>query len=361
MRIALFTLTIPYLLLILWCSRYKGFRALFNVCTCLWMSCVADSAGVLAQSLTGETSWLRLTVRVVVYLALYLALRKLRPYYLQMLRLLDRGWGVLCLIPTITYLLALYMISSLLPKNPLPIAIALCGATAICTCSYILIYLFFVRVVREYELRNSRELMSVQISALERQSEANREAEEAMRIQRHDMRHQWTALSALAEQGDMKAVLDFIGGAKRQHDETAPQRWCQNSMLNAMFSTYFTRAEREGIRVETKLVIPAALPVDAAELSMVFANALENAVKACRALPEGKREIICKCLDRPRLMLQVENPYAGEVRFNIEGLPIAMEEGHGIGTRSIVAFCKKYGAQWDYQAKGGWFRLRIML
>ena len=39
------------------------------------------------------------------------------------------------------------------------------------------------------------------------------------------------------------------------------------------------------IEVKACLTIPDELPVAAAELSTVFANALENAIHACSALP----------------------------------------------------------------------------
>ncbi len=359
-RIAVLTMTLPTLLITQWCSRYKGLRVVFNVCTCLWIGCIGDSVGILAQALLDHV-WIRLVLRVILYLILSLVVLHIRPYYQRMLQILDRGWSVLCLIPGLTFLIILFLLSNLLPISSVAAAGIICAVTAICTCAYFLMYLFFIQVLQEYELKNSRDLMSVQISALERQLNANQEAEEAMRIQRHDMRHQWTTLSALVQQGDRKAIQQFIGTAQKQLDETAAVRWCQNSVLNAVFSAYFTRAAREKIEIKAELDIPDELPVNASELSMVFANALENAVKACSALRIEQRKIICKCIEQPGLMLQVENPYEGEILFDSEGLPVSKEEGHGTGTRSIMAFCRKYGAVWDYQARDGWFRLRISL
>ncbi len=360
-RVGILTVTLPYVATTLWCSRFKGLRVVFNICTCLWLGCIGNANGTLAHALLPENTWIHTLVRGVSYLALYFVVRNFRPYYLQMLRFLDRGWGVLCLIPTTTFLVTIYLINHLLQASPLPIAIVIYGVAVICTCSYCLMYLFFIRVQKEYELKNSQELMRVQIAALERQWDANKKTEEAMRIGRHDMRHQWMKLSALVEQGDKQAILDLIGAAQRGLDETDAKQWCQNPTLNAMFAFYFSLAEREGITVESKLAIPSQLPVDAAELSMVFANALKNAIKAAAALPNGNRKILCRCIDRPRLMLQVENTYAGDISFDSEGLPVSAEPGHGIGTRSIVAFCKKYDAFWEYQAEDGWFRLRISL
>ena len=167
MLVAAFTLTLPYLLIILWCSRYKGLRVVFCACTCLWMGCIADAAGLIAQTILGDNSWIRLAVRVAVYIALYLVLRLLRPYYLRMLRILDYGWGVLCFIPAVTYLTVLYMVGCFLPKDPVAVTAAVCGITALSVCAYILIYLFFMGVRQSYELKNSRDLMKAQILTFE--------------------------------------------------------------------------------------------------------------------------------------------------------------------------------------------------
>jgi len=60
-------------------------------------------------------------------------------------------------------------------------------------------------------------------------------------------------------------------------------------------------------------------------------------------------------------MFEIANPCDGGVRFDRAGLPVANAPGHGIGTRSIAAFCQKYDACCVYEAKDGWFRLKIAL
>ena len=132
-------------------------------------------------------------------------------------------------------------------------------------------------------------------------------------------------------------------------------------MLDAIFSSYFSQAQQQGIQVEASLVVPDKLPVDAVELSTVFANALENAIHACAELPEGERKIVCKCINRPRLMFEVANTCVGEVRLDQNGLPVTGRRGHGMGTRSIAAFCEKHGAVCSYEQKDGWFRIQLIL
>ena len=127
-----------------------------------------------------------------------------------------------------------------------------------------------------------------------------------------------------------------------------------------MFAYYFARAEAENIRIEADLDYPNKLPVDAAELSTVFANTLENAINASREMPEGDRVIQCKGIYKPQVMFRVSNPYRGEIIFDEHGRPIAKTPGHGVGIRSIEAYCEKHGAYSTYQAKDGWFSVDIV-
>lgn len=95
------------------------------------------------------------------------------------------------------------------------------------------------------------------------------------------------ALDAMLEKGELQTARDYIASAEEALAETKVKRWCLNPVLDAVFASYFRQAEREHIRIEADMDIPEDLHVDAAELSTVFANALENAihaVKNCRKI-----------------------------------------------------------------------------
>ena len=60
-------------------------------------------------------------------------------------------------------------------------------------------------------------------------------------------------------------------------------------------------------------------------------------------------------------MLEISNPCKDDVAFSEEGIPLSKEQEHGIGTRSIMAFCKKYGALCSFSLEDGRFTLKIVL
>lgn len=55
-------------------------------------------------------------------------------------------------------------------------------------------------------------------------------------------------------------------------------------------------------------------------------------------------------------MVEILNPCNEAVRFDDQGLPMAQQEGHGMGVRSIVAFCRKHDAVCQFDLTDGTFR-----
>lgn len=96
-------------------------------------------------------------------------------------------------------------------------------------------------------------------------------------------------------------------------------------------------------------------------MAIVLANALENAIHANMEVPREQRSICCKMVGAPSLMLELSNACTGSVLFDAQGLPMAQQEGHGLGVRTICAFCKKYGAICQFEQLDGQFRLRLIL
>lgn len=182
-----------------------------------------------------------------------------------------------------------------------------------------------------------------------------------MRLYRHDLRHYLNSVTALIREGKVDEALQILD---HFDDLTTPtrKRYCQNTTVNAVLSFYLAKAEQAGILVDACCELPQQLPVDAIELSVVLANAIENACQALAALPPGQeKKLTLRCVGGPPLVLEIANPYCGKIAFDQNHLPCAERQGHGFGTRSIATFAKNHHALLDYQAKEGIFRLRLLV
>lgn len=360
-RFGVLTLVTPYTLATVWCSKYRGFRTVFSVANGAYVGCICGVNGYVAQALEPDVAWLPLAVRIVSLILLYFVLKKFARTCRKMLRQLDYGWVILSLIPIVTSLLLLYTNYVYFRQDPLPAAIVLYGLIVVCACAYYLMYLFFERVQQEDEARRNAQLSALQLSALQSRMEAVQTVEETIRIERHDLRHRFLTIAELVTQGKTQEALAFIGTAQTQLEERKPVHWCRPPVLDAVFSSYFSQAQRKGIRVDARIALADKLPVDEAELAIAFSNALENAIHACMRLPEERRAIHCRVISHPGLMFEFSNPYTGIVRFDEDGLPISARHGHGIGSHSIAAFCQKHGGSYHYTAEDGRFTLQVVL
>ncbi len=354
--------TVPSLVLFYLLSAYRDGRFFFTFCLAdtsfLWIAQVT----VLLDWLFGGTHVVLLISRLLMFPAFEVLLwKKLRRPYLELQACLPGGWWPITAIAAGYYLLLDFSAAPMMYPMPSPVdAFRLVLILIMMPVTYLALLSSLRRQMLYYDAQGKRDLLAAQVSGLEGRIAATRAAEETVRIERHDLRHKLLTVEDMIRRGETAEALDYIHGLQGV-EYAQPERWCADPLLDAVFSSYFAQARRQGIRIKARLDIPEELGVDAGELSTVFANALENAIHACAALPEEQRELVCTCISRPSLMFEIANPYEGTIRFDDHGMPQAQAPGHGIGTRSISAFCEKHDACCLCEARDGWFHLKIAL
>lgn len=177
----------------------------------------------------------------------------------------------------------------------------------------------------------------------------------------HDRRHFNNVLLELLEQGE----IGEAAGLLRSQNQTTPKiskAYCENPAVNAAVCHYAGLTEQAGIPAEIELDIPRELTVDSLELSMVVSNLLENAIQACGALTDGISPYLrFTCRSVGRLLLEMENPCPKNTALGKNGYPISRKDGHGVGSRSVAAFAKKYQGELIYSIESGVFRVRLLV
>jgi len=177
----------------------------------------------------------------------------------------------------------------------------------------------------------------------------------------HDRRHFNNVLLELLERGQTGEAAALLQ-SQNQATPIISKVYCENPAVNAAVCHYAGLAEQAGIPAEIALDIPENLDVDTLELSMAVSNLMENAIRACDRLPKNQTPYLCfTCRSVGRLLLEMENPCAEGTVLDENGYPVAHEEGHGIGSKSVLAFAKKYDGELLYKVEKGVFRVRLLV
>ncbi|MBP3477801.1 MAG: sensor histidine kinase [Lachnospiraceae bacterium] len=363
LRSAVFTISIPGVIISYVISDTSLSRHIFNSLSQLLFSLYLIISLTLINTFLGGTLLSNAILLLLAYLIMILLeFFFVRNIFLTIAGTITKGWGILALIPCSFFLLA--FVVGVYPlhytQNPsFPLIFYILGAVIL-----IIYYAIFQNLWTQYQYRmeeQNREILELQIQSIKNHAKDEKRKAEEVRKVWQDTHHMLSGIAMLAEAGNAEAILQFVAEASALNNATAPACYCSDPILNATLTTYLDRAKNSGITVELHLAFPQTLPVDSAELSICFANALENAIKACEKLPKNERKIIVKCIHKPTFMFEIANPYKGRITFGKNGLPQSPETGHGIGTRSIMAFCEKHNAFYAFTAEEGWFKIVVTL
>ena len=210
------------------------------------------------------------------------------------------------------------------------------------------------------KLESDASLMEIAAKNMKERLQLTESSMQKDRIMRHDRRHFEALLYQLLEEGNIEEAKKYL--AERLAMEPHPvMRYCENTTVNAAISHYMACAKMENIAMTVSANIPSGLSVNELELAIVISNLLENAINACRKLPETDRYLKLTAKYKIQLLLEIENSCDRKVALDEDGYPFSKDENHGIGTRSVLAFVNKTDSEICYLAEGTRFRVRMIL
>lgn len=123
---------------------------------------------------------------------------------------------------------------------------------------------------------------------------------------------------------------------------------------------------QENILLSGELIYPNHLMIEAFDLGIVLNNALDNAIEACRKLPQDrKREVRFRGYVKGRMFfLVVENTYDGTSMRIQDGRLLTTkedEEIHGMGMSNMRSCVEKYYGTMQYELGENMFIMTLML
>lgn len=343
-------------------AKYRDGRFLFTFCIIDTIVLeIIYITNIIDFFLPGNNYIFLFVSRLIIYPVLeWLIYKKLRSIYLNVQSYTKKGWVTSAIIGLLFYISITFFMGypTLITTRPeyLP------GFTLLLILMP-MIYLHILNTLRNqqriHEITEQENILKLQVTNMTQRMGEFQSADNKFRMERHNFRHLMTTIAGLIETENYDELRSLTNDYIEIIRETQVTRYCQNAVIDSVLSAYIQKAKDKNITVNTQIALPDAFSVNELELATVFANAIENAIHAAETLPLSQRTISIKVLTIPCFMIQISNNFDGIVLFDKNGIPVTYQEGHGFGTRSIVAFCEKYDAFYEFKADNNTFSLRI--
>lgn len=177
-----------------------------------------------------------------------------------------------------------------------------------------------------------------------------------LRALRHDMNGHLIVLKRYFDTRDYENGSHYIETLGEQFQQTTPSLNTGNNALDAILSAKHSLAESKGIAFHTSITIQKDLPIAPEDCSVIFGNALDNAIEACERLPADAEKSINLFLqqDATSILCKITNtaPPNTEKTFLTSK---ADKVNHGFGMKNIKEALEKYPSLYNFKQQENQF------
>lgn len=235
----------------------------------------------------------------------------------------------------------------------------------ICTL-IIAVVIYFIYFFMLHE-ESKKEEMMVQMAVFEIQYQSMAEKIQEEKRTHHNIRHHFRTLATLLEDGNYEEAKNYLQKYVKEWEAVTMQKISRNPMINGVLEYYFSQAKEKGIQIKTKIDVKESYPFDMMDMTVLFGNAMENAIEACEKSGLEERFIhISICQRKKALLIQIENSCEDTIlarEKDGKSLPKSSKKGRvmGYGLSSIAKVVEKYQGEMDFWKQENVFTLQMML
>ena len=214
-----------------------------------------------------------------------------------------------------------------------------------------IIYLFFLS---DIEKKNRLEKEYSALSYTRRLEEAHYAAIEEKQIEtakiRHDIKNQLSVIGGLLRSGDTEEAKALFDELENSVNNSKVKEYCCVPIINALLHEKEKLCEDESVSLVTDISISHTGNIPKNRLCSIFSNLIDNAVRECKALPEGIERVIKVSAAEKNGFISVrcENPVR-EGKENGDRTP----EGSGYGMKIWNDIAHEYNGRFFYESREG--------
>lgn len=237
----------------------------------------------------------------------------------------------------------------------------------VATCLYAILSCVFALIIQftasQWEQAKTEQLLMERLlSDSEKQYEQWRTNVELVNVRFHDIKHMLDRIQRLAAQRHIE--IPDIPAMRQAIDSFSPTAKTGNDTLDVLLRNMDDLCRQNGILLHCVAYADCLRQFDGMSLYFLFANAIDNAMENAGKVTDPDKRLIDISIRSfgDSASIHIWNYFSGRVAFQ-EGLPvpIAENEAHGYGMKSIRMIVEKFGGAMSAHTDGEVFNLDIIL
>ncbi len=206
------------------------------------------------------------------------------------------------------------------------------------------------RICHDFQTREELRSLTQAIQAQKVYISEARTRYEQTRAFRHDIKNHLSVLSGLLNNERLEEGREYLKKLNIISDSLSFPCHTGNPVVDILLGEKLGLAKSGGIAVQVSLDLPGTGRIDDLDLCVIFGNALDNAVTACRSVQGEKSIVIRGERQGDFYMLGFENTCAGEGQPHV-----------GTGLANIRSVAEKYRGAMLMEKAHGQFCLSVLL
>ncbi|MGB5824497.1 MAG: GHKL domain-containing protein [Proteocatella sp.] len=344
-------------------SSVHGFKLLFLYFTVYWLNMFILFCKSLFIFVSGNDSmYFFVQFCVFILICLYVVHFFRKPFF-DILISIHRGWPTLVIIPlSFSVILLIFNVSPFNPGYNMDYVYINILIFALAFTVYSVIHMYFVNAFEFFDAKQCNEALVMQNDFQYKSFSSINQKLLDFETFNSNMSTSLETISALISEGFTAQARDYIFSIQDGIKDFSLEPFCTNYMVNTMLSSYIQKARDENIAVSSKVNIPEDIHIDNLEICVVFSNAIENAINACRNIhcTQDRFLSIAANIINGRLFIKISNRCLDDVCF-VDDVPVSSIPGHGFGTKSIISIAKKYDGFYSFEVINDIFNLILVL
>ena len=215
------------------------------------------------------------------------------------------------------------------------------------------------------QIRKEQESIALQNELLAKNYQVAKESYESNARLYHDMENHFSMIQSYLADGKVEEARAYLDRLGKDRAAYSVERFTGIEAVDYILSQKAELARQQNIETSIHAEYPKDCKIDPVDLCTILTNLLDNALEACRKLPEASAKILSVTIRRINqfIIIQIANSCIEEPIISKGNFKTSKTDKrhHGWGMKNVRLAVEKYYGTMEHEYNKNMFTVSIML